>query len=77
MLAAVGFGLLLALDVGNFAQAPLVNLVANRTAAGVRLIVTSAGCCCSAVDVAASVCLIVAIAQALSGADGAGAGRSR
>ena len=76
-LAAVGFGLLLALDVGNFARGPLTSLVARRTAAGVRLIVTGLGCCCSVVDVAATVCLIIAIAQALSGAGREGTGGRR
>lgn len=77
ILAAVGFGLLLALDVANFAREPLIGFIGHRTAAGVRLTVTSVGCCCSAVDVAATVCLIIAMAQALSGAEREGTGGTR
>ncbi len=66
ILAVVGFGLLFVIDLANFARGPLINLISQRTAAGVRAGVTGVGCCCSIVDVAATVCLIIALTQALS-----------
>jgi len=72
ILALVGFGLLLLLDVANLARGPLINLITDRTAGGIRLAVVSVGCCCSVFDMIASVCLIVAIWQALTSAAGEG-----
>lgn len=66
VLAVAGFGLLLALDLANFARGPLLRFISQRTAAGVRLAVTGVGCCCSVIDVAGTVCLIIAIGQAIS-----------
>ena len=66
ILAGAGFALLLLTDLAAFARGPLINLISHRTRGGIRLAVTGVGCCCSVVDVAAIVCLIVALAQALS-----------
>ncbi|MBS3784271.1 MAG: hypothetical protein KGY78_07495 [Anaerolineae bacterium] len=66
MLALMGFGLLLVLDVGNFVRGPLARFLSRRTVAGVPSAVAGVGCCCSIVDAAAMVCLIVAIWQAFS-----------
>jgi hypothetical protein len=63
---------MLLLDVASLARGPLINLVTHRTASGIRLAVASVGCCCSVFDVIATVCLIVAIWQALTGAAGEG-----
>lgn len=68
VLALVGFSLLLALDIANFARGPLINTLSHRAAAGIGSIVTSVGCCCSVFDAAAIACLIIAIWQALTGA---------
>ena len=66
ILAVAGFGLLLLTDLAAFARGPLINLIARRTAGGIRLAVTGVGCCCSIFDVAATICLIIALTQALS-----------
>ena len=66
LLALAGFGLLVILDLAEFAQGPLIRLLSNQTARGIRLAHISVGCCCSAVDIAATVCLIVAMWQAMS-----------
>jgi len=66
ILALMGFGLLLVLDVAKFAQGPLVRFLSRRTVAGVPSAVAGVGRCCSIVDAAAVVCLIVAIWQAFS-----------
>jgi xanthosine utilization system XapX-like protein len=63
-LALVGFGLLLALDVANFARGPLIRQLLHRTVVGDRAGVAGVRCCCGIFDVAAAVCLIVAIASA-------------
>lgn len=65
LLALSGFALLVILDLAEFAQGPLIRLLSNRTARGIRLAHVSVGCCCSAVDIAAIVCLIVAIWQTM------------
>ncbi|MGD8996551.1 MAG: hypothetical protein PVH80_00455 [Anaerolineae bacterium] len=67
-LALIGFGLLVILDLANSAQGPLIRLLSRQTATGVRLAHISVICCCSLLDVAAIVCLIVAIWQAMSSA---------
>ena len=66
LLALSGFALLVILDLAEFAQGPLIRLLSNQTARGIRLAHVSVGCCCGAVDIAAIVCLIVAIWQTMS-----------
>ncbi len=67
VLALVGFGLLLALDVTNFARGPVIGQLLHRTAVDDRVGVAGVRCCCGIFDVAAAVCLIVAIASASRG----------
>jgi hypothetical protein len=67
ILALLGFALLAILDVGSAAQGPLIRLLLRRTVSGIRLASAGVGCCYSIFDVAAAVCLIVAIWQATSG----------
>lgn len=67
VLALIGFGLLVVLDGANLVRGPLIRLLSHRTEAGVRLIVASVSCCCSLINVAAIVCLIVAIWRSFSG----------
>jgi type III secretory pathway component EscS len=74
LLALVGFTLHLALDVANFARGPLIRFLSHRTGAGARSLMAGVGCCCSVFDVAAIVCLIIAIWQAVSSASLEGAG---
>jgi len=69
ILALVGFGVSLILDLASFGRAPLTGFLARQV--GVRqflLVNTSVGCCCSVFNVLAVVCLIVAIWQAVSAA---------
>jgi len=73
VLALIGFALLIFLDVANFARGPLINLVSRRAAMGIRALIATVGCCCSVFEVAAVVCLIIAIWRALSSPDSAGA----
>jgi len=72
ILALVGFGVLFILDLASFGRGPLVELLAGQAR---QLVVVSTGlsCCCSVLDVAAVVCLIVAIWQAVSGPGAKGA----
>jgi hypothetical protein len=74
LLALIGFALLVILDLGSFARGRLVRLLSHRTATGIRLAHISVACCCNIFDVAAIVCLIVAIWQAISGTGTEGAG---
>ncbi len=74
VLALIGFALLLVLDGANLARGPLIRFLSHRTAAGIRSAVIGVGCCCSIFDVAASVCLIMAIWQSVSGASVEGVG---
>lgn len=67
LLALIGFGLLVVLDLANLARGPLIRLLSHRAAVGARLTVAGVGCCCSIVDVAGIVCLIVAIGLASRG----------
>lgn len=69
VLALVGFTLLLLLDLANFGRGPLIGLLAHQTAAGIRLVSTSVGCCYSVLHVAGGLCLILAIWQALIGTE--------
>jgi len=68
ILAVIGFGVLFMLDLANFGRGPLIGLLARQS--GMRqfwIANTGIGCCCSIFDVAAVVCLIVALWQAVSG----------
>jgi hypothetical protein len=67
LLALIGFALLLILDLASFAQGTLIRFLSRRMAAGIRLAHISVACCCNILDLAAGVCLIVAIWQAMSG----------
>lgn len=76
LLALIGFGTLFVTDLASFARAPLAGLL-YRQAPGVQrfwTVNTSLGCCCSVIDVAAIVCLIFALWQAISGPDAASEG---
>jgi len=64
ILALAGFGLLFALDVVNFARGPVIRELLHRTVVGDRVGVAGVRCCCGIFDVAAAVCLMVAIASA-------------
>jgi hypothetical protein len=66
ILALIGFALLVIFDLADFAQATLIRLLSRQTAIGIRLAHVSVGCCCNILDVAAVICLIVAIWQATS-----------
>lgn len=68
ILALVGFGVLFVVDIANFGRSPLVGLLARQGGMNWLWIAnTGIGCCCSIFDVAAIVCLIVALWQAVSG----------
>jgi hypothetical protein len=56
----------LILDLASFAQGTLIRFLSRRTAAGIGFAHISVACCCSVFDIAAIVCLIVAIWQAMS-----------
>ncbi len=66
ILALVGFGVLFLSDLVGLGRGPLIGALAGQTR---QLVLVSSGvnCCCSVVDVAAIVCLIVALWQAVSG----------
>jgi hypothetical protein len=66
VLALIGFALLLILDLASFAQGTLIRFLSRRTPAGIGFAHISVACCCSVFDIAAIVCLIVAIWQAMS-----------
>jgi hypothetical protein len=67
VLALLGFALLSIVDLANVARGPLIRLLSGRTVSGIRLASVGVGCCYSIFDVAAVVCLIIAIWQATSG----------
>ncbi len=68
ILALIGFGVLLIVDLANLGRDPLIGLLVRRGGMSQFQIVNAGvGCCCSIFDVAAIVCLIVAIWQAVSG----------
>lgn len=73
LLALIGFGVLFLTDLAGFARSPLANLLSRQTPGIQRFwaVNTSLGCCCSVIDVAAIICLIVALWQAISGPDAA------
>jgi hypothetical protein len=68
ILALIGFALLVIFDLAAFAQGMLIRLLSRQRAIGIRLAHISVGCFCNILDVAAVVCLIVAIWQAMSSA---------
>jgi hypothetical protein len=70
ILALVGFGVLFLVDLANLGRDPLIRALAEQTRR-LALVGSSVNCCCSVVDVAAIVCLIVALWQAVSGTGGA------
>lgn len=74
MLALVGFTLLILADLASVAQGALISLLARDIAMGIGLASASVGCCFSVFEVAAVLCLIVAIWRAVSGAGALGAG---
>jgi len=69
ILALVGFGILFLANLASLGRGPLIGALAEQTR---RFVLVSSGvnCCCSVVDVAAIVCLIVALWQAVSGTGG-------
>jgi len=69
ILALVGFGVSLVLDLANFGRVPLIGFLARQTGMRQYLLVnTGVGCCCSVFNMVAGICLIVALWQAVSGA---------
>ncbi len=66
--ALLGFGLLSILDLAEMARGSLIRLLSHGTATGIRLANTGVGCCYSMFDVAAVLCLVIAVWQATSGA---------
>jgi hypothetical protein len=72
ILALIGFGVLFIVSLADLGRGPLIGLL-TRQAGMQRFWIANAsvGCCCSVFDVAAFVCLIVALWQAVS-ATGAG-----
>ena len=68
ILALIGFAVLLLLNLVSFGRTPLVGAIARQGGMQrVAAVSTGVGCCCSVIDVAAIVCLIVAIWQAVTG----------
>jgi len=71
ILALIGFGVLFIVSLADLGRGPLIGLLAQQ--AGMQrfwIANASVGCCCSVFDVAAFVCLIVAIWQAVSATGG-------
>jgi type III secretory pathway component EscS len=67
ILALIGFGLLFILDLADFGRDPLIGWLGRRAVRQFWTINTGIGCCCGIFDVAAAVCLIVALWQAIAG----------
>jgi len=68
ILALVGFALLFLLDVASFGRAPLAGLLGDQLGIEQYIVANAGiGCCCSVFDVAAIVCLVMAIWQAVTG----------
>ena len=66
LLALIGFAALFMADLANLAKAPLTQWVVRRSGPQqFWAINTGLGCCCSIIDVAAIVCLIMAVWQAV------------
>ncbi len=68
VLALAGFGLLLVLDLANFARGPVIRQLLHWMVVGDRATAIGVRCCCGIFDVAGIVCLIIALWQATSGA---------
>lgn len=66
ILALIGFGLLFVLDLANFGRTPLIGWLGRRAVRQIWAVSAGVGCCCGIFDVAATVCLIVALWQAVS-----------
>ncbi len=68
ILALIGFTVLAAMVLFNLFRAPVVEFMARRRPfRGLGVSHAILGCCCSVFDVAAIVCLIIALWQALTG----------
>jgi len=68
-LALIGFGLLVIVDIARFFVGPLALSLSRQLARGARAFAqvnVGLNCCCSVFDVAAIVCLIFALWQAIS-----------
>lgn len=71
ILALIGFGVLILTDLASLGRSPLIGWLARQ--GGIRQFWTAStgvDCCCSIFDVAAIVCLIAAILQAVSTTSG-------
>jgi len=69
LLALIAFGLLFLLDIGGLLRITVLDAQLNR-ALGARMLPWAfggLGCCCGLLDLAAIVCLIIALWQGLSG----------
>jgi hypothetical protein len=75
LLALIGFALLLILDLASFAQGTFIRFLSRRMPTGIRFAHISVACCCSILETAAIVCLIVAIWQGMASTRTARAGR--
>jgi|YNPNPStandDraft_1061719.scaffolds.fasta_scaffold00547_6 hypothetical protein len=68
ILALIGFTVLAAMVLFNFLRAPVIEfMVRGRIFRNPGVAHAGLGCCCSVFDVAAIVCLITALWQALAG----------
>ena len=72
ILALIGFGVLFIVSLADLGRGPLIGLLARQATRMQQFWIanTGVGCCCSVFDVAAFVCLIVAIWQAVSATGG-------
>ncbi len=69
LLALAGFTLLFLVTLANFARRPLIVQLARQTGARIVPLNTAISCCYSVFQVAGGLCLIVAIWQAVTGAE--------
>ena len=67
ILAVIGFAALFVWHLATFGIEPLAYLLSEAGVAQLDVAITSVGCCCSALNVIAVVCLIIAIWQAVAG----------
>lgn len=66
LLALIGFAALFVVDLANLAKAPLTQWLVRQGGLHQFWVAnTGLGCCCSIIDVAAIVCLIMAVWQAV------------
>jgi hypothetical protein len=71
ILALIGFGVLFVVNLASLGRGPLTGLLARQMRVNQYWISNAGvGCCCSIFDVAAIICLIVAIWQAVSATGG-------